>query len=76
MSYHVQFMKDDTEVGSTPWPGNLESAKRFAKEQLGIKNTTLGATSARVFDVSTQTVVYTFPENCPPDLKARSAPPT
>jgi hypothetical protein len=59
MSYHVQFMKDNTEVGSTPWPGNLESAKRFAKEQLGLKN----ATSARVFDVSTQTVVYTFPEN-------------
>jgi hypothetical protein len=60
MSYHVQFMKDDTEVGLTPWLGNLESAKRFAKEQLGIKNTTFGATSVRVFDVSTQAVVYTF----------------
>lgn len=58
--YHVLFMKDDTEVGSTPWLGNLESAKRFAKEQLAFKNTTFGATSVRIFDVSKQAVVYTF----------------
>jgi hypothetical protein len=60
MSYQVQFMKDDTEVASTPWLGNLASAKRFAREHLGIKNTTSGATSARVYDVSKQAVVYTF----------------
>lgn len=56
--YRIVFWDGDREIGSTPWPGTLETAKVHAKAYRVIHKATL----AEVVDTDAKKVVAAFAE--------------
>lgn len=54
-------MKDDTVLGFTPWRGDLESAKKHARDYYLINKSRYDATGALVYDENRE-IVYSCPE--------------
>jgi hypothetical protein len=61
-AYTIVFLNGATIVGSTPWGGDLPSAKQHAVDQFAINSSERGATEVVVLeeDDSTKSVVFSY----------------
>ena len=62
LTYTIVFLNGATILGSTPWDGDLLSAKQHAIEQFAISSSQRGATEVVVLeeDDGTKSVVFSY----------------
>jgi hypothetical protein len=63
-TYTIVFLNGATIVGSTPWGGDLPSAKQHAMDHFAINSSQRGATEVVVLeeDDSTKSVLFSYSE--------------
>jgi hypothetical protein len=62
VAYTIVFLNGAAIVGSTPWPGDLSSAKQHAMDHFAINRSQRGATEVVVLDDDDRTkkVVFSY----------------
>jgi hypothetical protein len=62
VAYAIVFLEGGTILGTTPWPGDLSSAKQHAKDHFAIYRSRNGATEVVVLDDDDRTkkVVFSY----------------
>jgi hypothetical protein len=62
LAYTIAFLNGATIVGSTPWGGDLPSAKQHAMDHFAINSSQRGATEVVVLeeDDSTKSVLFSY----------------